>query len=155
MFFRKTIEELKSNCQKLKIFVDMDGVIADYIVGEARNYDKKRPLLNNIKQLEEISDLEGVELHILSVSRMDVGVDEKNRWLDMYAPFFKKENRAIIPRESNNMAKSYKLKCDFVRNLKREKNTIIVVIDDDCDIVQKLRAENDDIMIYKDTIFVD
>ena len=41
MFFRKTIDEIKSQYNRLKIFVDMDGVIADYIVGEARDYDKK------------------------------------------------------------------------------------------------------------------
>lgn len=155
MFFRKTVNELLSKYKKIRLYVDMDGVIADYVVGEAKDYDKKRALKTTIKQLEELSNLNNIELNILSISRMDIGVEQKNKWLDMYAPFFKKENRFIISRESNNMEKSYKLKCDFVKKLKREDNTIIVVIDDDCDIVHKLKDENNDIEIYKDTIFVD
>ncbi|MBR2704431.1 MAG: hypothetical protein IKE91_03080 [Clostridia bacterium] len=155
MFFRKTIEELESKYKKIRIFIDMDGVIADYIVGEASDYDKKRPLLSTIKQLEEISNKPNIELNILSISRMDEGVEQKNIWLDKYVPFIKKENRYIISRESNNMEKSYKLKCDFIKNITREESTIIVMIDDDCDIVHKLKDENDDIVVLKDTVFVD
>ena len=155
MFFKKTIEELESKYKKIKLFVDMDGVIADYIVGEARDYDKKRPLLSTIKQLEDISNKDNIELNILSISRMDVGIKQKNEWLDTYAPFFKKENRIIISRESNNMEKSFRLKCNYVKNIKREEDCIIVIIDDDCDIVHKLKDENEDIIILKDTVFVD
>lgn len=155
MYFRKTIKELEGKYSKIKLYVDMDGVIADYIVGEARDYDKKRPLISTIKQLEEISNQNNIELNILSISRMDIGVEQKNKWLDEYAPFFKANNRFIISRESNNMEKSYKLKCDFVRNIKREDGAIIVIIDDDCDIVHKLKDENDDVVILKDTVFVD
>ena len=155
MFFRKTIEDIKSKYERLKIYVDMDGVIADYIVGEARDYDKKRPLLNNIKQLEEISKIDNIELYILSVSRMDIGVEEKNRWLDKYAPFFRSENRIIIPRESKKKKKSYVLKCNYVKSIERIDNCKIIVIDDDCDIVHKLKDQNDDIIILKDTVFVD
>ncbi|MBQ3408191.1 MAG: hypothetical protein IJH12_03180 [Clostridia bacterium] len=153
MYFKKCIDEIKTD--KIKIFVDMDGVIADYVVGEARDYDKKRPLNTTIKQLEEVSHMNNVELYILSISRMDVGVEEKNRWLDINAPFFKKENRIIISRESNNFEKSYKLKCDYIKSVTREDNCTIVVIDDDCDIVHKLKEQNDDIIIFKDTVFVD
>lgn len=155
MFFRKTIEEIKDKYNKIKIFVDMDGVIADYVVGEARDYDRKRPLLTTIKQLEEISKIDNIELFILSISRMDIGVEEKNRWLDTYAPFFKRENRVIISRESNNMEKSFKLKCDYIKNVERSSDCKIIVIDDDCDIVHKLKEQNDDIIILKDTVFVD
>ena len=155
MYFRKTIKELEGKYSKIKLYVDMDGVIADYIVGEAKDYDKKRPLISTIKQLEEISNQNNIELNILSISRMDIGVEQKNKWLDEYAPFFKADNRFIISRESNNMEKSYKLKCDFVRNIKREDGAIIVIIDDDCDIVHKLKDENDDVVILKDTVFVD
>ena len=153
MFFKNYIESIDSD--KIKIFVDMDGVIADYIVGEALNYDKKRPLYSTIKQLEEISKSENIDLYILSVSRMDIGVEQKNKWLDIYAPFFKKENRIIIPRESNNMEKSGNLKCNYMKNFVREPNSRIVVIDDDCDIVRKLKDQNEDIIVLKDTVFID
>lgn len=153
MFFYNSIKDIKS--KKIKIFVDMDGVIADYVVGEAREYDKKRPLVTNINQLEEVSKLKNVELYILSVSRMDIGVEEKNTWLDINAPFFKKENRIILPRESNNYISSVQLKSDYVKNIKREQDCTIVVIDDDCRILKELRDTNKDVMLFKDTVFVD
>ena len=57
MFFRKTVNELLSKYKKIRLYVDMDGVIADYVVGEAKDYDKKRALKTTIKQLEELSNL--------------------------------------------------------------------------------------------------
>ena len=51
--------------KKLKIFVDMDGVIADYIFGEAKNYDKKRPLYDNIDKLKMVSEIYNIEYFIL------------------------------------------------------------------------------------------
>ena len=41
MNFMNEINKYKDT--NIKLFVDMDGVIADYIVGEAYDYDKKRP----------------------------------------------------------------------------------------------------------------
>ena len=38
--------------KKIKLFVDMDGVVADYIFCSAQDYDKKRPLYDNIDKLE-------------------------------------------------------------------------------------------------------
>ena len=44
----------KFDSKKVKMFVDMDGVIADYEVGVAANFDKKRPLKSTISKLEKI-----------------------------------------------------------------------------------------------------
>ncbi len=153
MFFKNSIENIKS--RKIKIFVDMDGVIADYVIGLAKDYDKKRPLTSNIKQLEEVSKMSNVELYILSVSRMNEGVAQKNTWLDINAPFFKKENRVIISRELNKFKKSVDLKCDFVKSIDREEDCTIIIIDDDCQILKELQSQNDDIILYKDTVFID
>ena len=35
------------NDKKVKMFVDMDGVIADFNFGKACDYDKKRPLYSS------------------------------------------------------------------------------------------------------------
>lgn len=152
MYFENCIKEFGD--KKIKIFVDMDGVIADYIVGDAYNYHKKRPLYTNLQKLEEVSKLSNVELHILSVSRMDEGVAQKNEWLDKYAPFFKKEHRAIIPRESNNFKSSSELKSNYAKNIARD-GSILIIIDDDCRILKILHEENNDIILYKDTVLVD
>ena len=153
MFFRKTIEDIKSKYERLKIYVDMDGVIADYIVGEARDYDKKRPLVSNIKLLENIAKEPNIEMYILSVSRMNDGVEQKEYWLDKYAPFFEKDNRVIIPREKNEFATATELKLNYIKNVER-KGEVIIVIDDDPRILHALREANLDMCLLKDTSLI-
>ena len=152
MFFEEEIKKLGDN--KIKIFVDMDGVIADYNVGYAMDYHQKRPLTSNIEKLEKVSKMENVEMHILSVARLNVGVEEKNIWLDEVAPFFKKENRNIIPREENGFMAAKDLKLLFMKNLEKD-GSIIVVIDDDPQILHEMQTTFKDIVLYKDTVLVD
>ena len=152
MLFLEEIKKLGD--KKIRLFVDMDGVIADYNVGVPKDYDKKRPLTSSIKQLEEISKLPNVELFILSVTRETIGRKEKNDWLDIYAPFFKKENRVIISREEHNYTNSRILKSRYIKKLKRD-DSLIILIDDDPSILRKIMDNNDDIILYKDTVLVD
>ena len=143
---------VKYKDKKIKLFVDMDGVIADYEVGLARDYDKKRPLKSNIKKLKEISENPNIEMNILSVTRHDKGFEEKNIWLDKYAPFFQKKNRNIISRESNGFEKSSILKANFVKDLKR--NKVIIIIDDDPIVLKRIKKTNEDVVLLKDTALV-
>ena len=152
MFFLEEIKKLGD--KKIRLFVDMDGVIADYNVGVPKDYDKKRPLYSNIKQLEEISKLPNVEMYILSITRQTIGRKEKNDWLDIYAPFFKKENRIIISREEHNYTNSRILKSRYLKKLKRD-DSLIVYIEDDPQILRKVMDNNSDIILYKDTALVD
>lgn len=153
MYIKEFLEEYKD--KKIRLFVDMDGVIADYIVGEPHEFDKKRPLYDSLAKLEEISKMENIELHILSATRMDVGFDEKNRWLDKFAPFFKKENRMIISREANGFEKTAKLKSNYVANLERTDDSVIIIIDDDPSILKEIKKSNEDVVLLKDTVLVD
>lgn len=150
MYIDDVLEQYKD--KKIKMFVDMDGVIADYEVGLARDYDKKRPLKTNIKKLKEISENPNIEMNILSVTRYDRGFEEKNIWLDMFAPFFEKKNRNILSRESNEFEKSSILKANFVKNLKR--NKVIIIIDDDPIVLKRIRKMNEDVVLLKDTALV-
>ena len=150
MYIDDVLEQYKD--KKIKMFVDMDGVIADYEVGLARDYDKKRPLKSNIKKLKEISENPNIEMNILSVTRYDRGFEEKNIWLDKFAPFFEKKNRNILSRESNEFEKSSILKANFVKNLKR--NKVIIIIDDDPIVLKRIRKMNEDVVLLKDTALV-
>lgn len=152
MYLKEYLKKFEN--KKIKMYVDMDGVIADYEVGIPHGFDKKRPLISNISKLEEISKMENVELYILSITRMDEGYNEKNIWLDQHASFFKKENRVIISRESNNFISSPDLKSDFLKNLERD-GSIIVVIDDDPLVLHKIQETSDDVVLLKDTALVD
>ena len=152
MFFEDEIKKLGEG--KIKIFVDMDGVIADYNLGIAKDYHMKRPLNSNIEKLEKVSKLDNVEMYILSVARLNRGVEEKNMWLDEIAPFFKKENRIILPREENGFMAAKDLKLLFVKNLERD-GSKIVVIDDDPLILHEMQTNYKDLILYKDTVLVD
>ncbi|MBP3254992.1 MAG: hypothetical protein J6M60_00665 [Clostridia bacterium] len=152
MYLKSFLEQY--NNKKIKIYVDMDGVIADYILGEASNYDKKRPLLTSISKLEEISKMDNVELYIFSATRKSEGIEQKHIWLDEYAPFFKRENRIIISREENNFTKSSTLKALYMNNLERD-GSILIVIDDDPRNLKEIRETNEDVVLLKDTALID
>lgn len=66
MYLKNEIEKFKND---VIIYVDMDGVIADYEIGKPLDFKNKRPLLSNINKLEEISKLSNVEMHILSICK--------------------------------------------------------------------------------------
>ena len=152
MYLKEYINKFEN--KNIKMFIDMDGTIVDYVVGNATDFADRRPLASSIKKLEEISKLSNVELYILSVTRGDKGLKEKQEWLNKYAPFFKKENRIIISRESNNMLSAYELKCNYLNNVKREDN-ILIVVDDDPIVLKEIGATNKDILRLKDTALVD
>ena len=152
MYLKEYLNKYKD--KKIKIFVDMDGVIADYIFGSAQDYDQKRPLYDSIKKLEKISKMSNVELYILSATRYTEGIKQKKWWLDQFAPFFKKENRIIISREANSMIESAVLKANYLKDHKRD-GSMIIVIDDDPKILKEIRKLNEDIILLKDTALVD
>lgn len=152
MYLQEYLKQFKD--KKIKLFVDMDGVIADYDFGMPKDYDTKRPLYDSIKKLEVISKMPNVELYIFSVTRYSTGFKQKNWWLDKYAPFFKENNRIIISREDNNMTESSILKAEYLKNYKRD-GSILILIDDDPKNLKDVKKLNDDVILLKDTVLVD
>ena len=152
MYLKEYLEQY--NDKKIKLFVDMDGVIADYIFGSAQDYDKKRPLYDNIDKLEEVSKMPNVDLYIFSITRYSSGFQQKNWWLDTYAPFFKKENRIIISREENNMTDSSILKAEYLANYERD-GSVLILIDDDPKNLKDVHKLNEDVILLKDTVLAD
>lgn len=152
MYIKEYLKQYKD--KHIKLFVDMDGVIADYIFGDAKDYDKKRPLFDSINKLEEISKLPNVELFIFSATRYSEGFNQKNIWLDEYAPFFKKENRIILSREDNNFEKSSILKANYLKDYPRD-DSILIVIDDDPLNLKTIHSLNEDVVLLKDTVLID
>lgn len=152
MYIKDYLKQFKD--KKIKLLVDMDGVIADYNFGCAKDYDKKRPLFDNIKKLKIVSKMLNVDLFIFSATRYNIGFEQKQWWLDKYAPFFKSENRIIISREANNMEESALLKAKYLQDLKRD-NSVIIVIDDDPKNLKAIHKLNDDVILLKDTVLID
>lgn len=152
MYLKEYLKQYEN--KKIKIYVDMDGVIVDYQVGVPYDFHKKRPLKSSISKLEEISKMENIELYILSISRLDEGINQKEEWLDNNAPFFKKENRVIISRESNEYNLSSYLKAKYLKELNRD-DGIIIIIDDDPLVLKEIKKTCEDIVLLKDTVLVD
>lgn len=155
MYFQTLVKE-KYSKEKVSMFIDMDGVIADYDVGNPLNFQSKRPVTTNINTIKEISKYSNITLYILSICHFSYQVEEKNNWLDKNAPFFKKENRIIIPKELHKGFESKELKFQALKEyLNNNKETKIVVVDDDNVILKYLKKELPNIDLYHNSSIQD
>ena len=152
MFFKSILLEKIGN-EPTIIFVDMDGVVVFYDVGNLKRFDLKRPLISNIEILEEISKIDNIELHILSISPTNHQIDEKNDWLNIYMPFVKSENRHIISKEANMEKSSREMKCDFLTNY--ETNKKIALLDDDNQVLNFIYRKLPNIILFQDSVLID
>lgn len=152
MHFYELIQKQTKN-KKTRIYVDMDGVIASYDIGKPYDFENKRPLTTNIKTLSKINNLENTELFILSICKKDSQIKEKNNWLDKYAPFFQKDNRIIISKESNPNLSSKELKLNYLKSLKTDNQ--IILIDDDNEIIKAIKDNAKNIILYQDSELID
>ncbi len=152
MYFYELVKRVTKD-KKTIIYVDMDGVIAAYDFGNPLDFANKRPLFTNIKTLRQLCDLENVELHILSICRTDSQIKEKNEWLDKFAPFFEKDKRTIIARESNSNRLAKELKLDYLKSLKGEEQ--IIFIDDDNEVLRTIHEVLKNVILYQDSELVD
>lgn len=153
MYFYNLIKEMSKE-KNIALYVDMDGVIAEYGIGRnPYDYLNKRPLKTNIDTLKEVSTLENVELHVLSVCREDSQIDDKNVWLNKFAPFFNEKNRNIISRASQEWKKAREIKVDFLSNIKTEKQ--IILVDDDNEILRDINENLKNITVMQDSELID
>ena len=155
MYFKERIKEhLKQS--DIALFIDMDGVIADYNINGELEFKNKRPLKDNINKIEQVSKLNGVEVYILSICRRNDQIDDKNKWLDEHAPYFKKENRIIISKEDHIGKSSKELKTSLLSyELRNIKDKQIILVDDDNAIIKSIRADLEDVIVYQDSILID
>lgn len=152
MHFLEIINNIAKE-EEIIMFVDMDGVIASYEINKPFDFENKRPLYNNINIFKTLSKNKNIELHILSICKLNKQEQEKNNWLDCYAPFFKKEHRHILSREkySNNLAKI--LKKNFLEEVKTNKK--IIVVDDDNDVLYEINKNLKNIILFQDSELID
>lgn len=152
MHFYNLIKELSSE-KEIVLFVDMDGVIASYDVGKPLDFLHKRPLMTRIKELEEVNKLPNVDMRILSICRKDYQIEEKNIWLDKYAPYFEKEKRMVISKETITGFTSPEIKTNFLKEFKADKQ--VVLVDDDNQVLKSVLDNVEGIIVFQDSEMVD
>lgn len=156
MFF---IEELKKitnqkDC-KMAIFVDMDGVVADYRFGEGKNIENnvsgtylyKRPIYTVINILKTVNEELNFDIYILSSCRYKEQAEEKSEWLEKYMPFINKNNQIFVIASTFEDRKM--LKINKVKELLDKKYDKAVMIDDTHDILfLAIKELNDRVIPY-------
>ena len=148
-------EKIKNMCKDKEtvMYVDMDGVIAAYDFGNPLDFANKRPLFTNIKKLEEISKLDNIELKILSACKKNFQIEEKNEWLDKYAPFFKQENRIILSREKYDNELSCNLKAQYLNSIDEDRQ--VILLDDDNNVLKVVSKRVENIICIQDSEMID
>ena len=145
----------------IDIYVDMDGVVADYDFQGYKNdgnnpdiYFDKRPINSSITPLKEVSELDNVNIYILSVARYESQVQGKVRWLKKYMDFIGLDHINILPRDTNDFTKAKELKYKFLEgNINRDH--INIHIDDSHDVLRYLNEMEDKIILLHVTSLLD
>lgn len=142
------IDELKTQAKSKKIvlYSDMDGVLVEYGAGEKplilnneKNfYLNKRPIFSTINKLKELSDVENIEIGIMSNCYFQEQKQDKILWLEKFCPFIKKENINIIVLNEETYTKETKpyLKVDKILAINEGKEKVCFLIEDNHDIIK-------------------
>lgn len=142
MFFISELKRIsKENKGKIVIFIDMDGVVADYKFGEGKNiennvpgtYLNKRPILTAINILKEVSNTFDFDMYILSSCRHDEQAIEKSNWLEKNMSFIDKKHQLFVI--SNTFEDRKILKINKIKELTNKKYDKAIMIDDTHDIL--------------------
>ena len=145
-YFINYLKEFKD--KQINVFVDMDGVVADYdMLGFEDNKDNadvylnKRPVITTIKVLEEVNNLKNVNLYILSVARNEDQIPGKVKWLEKNMSFITKEQINILPREGNDFKPAHELKKIFLKG-NTNPDEINIMIDDSHSVLYTLHKSD-------------
>ena len=142
------IDELKTQAKSKKIvlYSDMDGVLVEYGAGEKplilnneKNfYLNKRPIFSTINKLKELSEVENIEIGIMSNCYFQEQKQDKILWLEKFCPFIKKENINIIVLNEETYTKATKpyLKVDKIIAINEGKEKVCFLIEDNHDIIK-------------------
>ena len=144
--FIEKIKEIKKENEKIAIFVDMDGTIAEYPVYQEENvakameeeYSKIEPVNYIINILKELSKIENIDLYILTLSKTIQISEEKIKWLKKYVNFIQEKNWIIITKELGEYNKENR---DFIKALKMQGKLPIydfeILLDDDHKVLKE------------------
>lgn len=139
---------------KIDLYVDMDGVLAEYDIGNF-NYLTIRPLTSIINKIEKISLMENVSVYVLSICKTNDIINDKIKWLNKYVHFIDEDKQIFISKEDiDDTLSSSDIKSNYLRN-STNKDHKIVFIDDDNRIIKNIVKNNKDVIVFQDSSLVD
>ena len=150
MDFCERIKKICLGHNKVALFVDMDGTIAEYIVfrdGFITNETKEvflnsKPIKIVIEKLQELSKLENLDIYILTLSKSRIIEEEKKEWLQRYTPFIKESNYIIITKETGDYSVETR---DYIKYQKIEEKLrqydYALLLDDDHKILRETQKK--------------
>ena len=141
MFIIKELTKISKKNNKIAIFIDMDGVVADYRFGEGKNiennvpgtYLNKRPIKTTIETLRKINEIFDFDMYILSSCRFEEQAIEKSCWLEKNMPYIKKNRQLFILSDTFDNRKM--LKIDKIKEIMKDNYDKVILIDDTHDIL--------------------
>lgn len=151
----KFYEEIEKNKDKnISIYCDMDGVLAEYDIGNF-DYETIRPLKSTIKKIEDLYKEKNINIYILSICKTDSIVFDKLIWFKKYMSFLKDENIILLSKEDKkyNGVSSKEIKSNYLKE--HAKNDVNIVIDDDNDVIKYIRKNNENVIVFQDSSLVD
>lgn len=137
-------EYLKNN-KNIDIYFDMDGVFAEYDIGNF-DYNTIRPIKSVIKLMKELID-DNINVKILSICKNNKIVEEKYNWLKKHLPFFNKKNAIFLSKEEIPNVESNELKSNYLKN-NIDKSHTNILVDDDILVIKKIVKENQDVKVF-------
>ena len=152
MKFYDCIEKNKD--KNISIYCDMDGVLAEYDIGNF-DYDSIRPLTSTIKKIEDLYKEDNISIFILSICHNDGIASDKIIWFKKHMSFLKQENLIFFSKEDNKYQgiSSKEIKSNYLKG--HAKNDVNIVIDDDNSVIKYIRKNNEDLIVFQDSSLVD
>lgn len=152
MKFYDAIKKFES--KKIDLYVDMDGVIAEYDIGNF-DYNSIRPLRSNIKRIEDLLS-KSIEIKILTICKTNKIVEEKIEWIKKHMPFFSLKNVIFISKEEKKYSDltSKELKSNYLKE-NINKDNINILIDDDNEIIKYIIKNNPDVIVFQVSSWID
>ncbi len=157
-YFYNYIKEINGH---VNIYIDMDGVVADY---DAISYEKeketdevylnKRPIFTTINILKRISTLPNVTLNILSCTKYKRQINGKLIWLEKYMNYIDKDKINIISREEKGNIAPHLIKREFLET-KIDNSITNIVIDDSHKVIDEIMKINSNIIPLHTTSIMD
>lgn len=151
MKFYKTLEKYKN--KDIDIYVDMDGVLAEYDIGNF-DYNTIRPLQSNIKRIKDLIN-NNINIKILTICKNNKIIEEKKEWIKKHMSFFDLNNVIFISKEEEKYKDipSKILKSNYLKE-NINSNHINILIDDDNEIIKYI-IKNNNIIVFQVSSWID